>query len=177
MASPAFSFCAAVENSVQMLFIEIETDPYTATRLTGNDLEIRKLTYGTRKELFQIRLRDIPDLLAVIINADGGISLAVVNLFYLFRTKYLTFAHVAFIIKCERANKLRRTYFFTQKRRRGYEIRVLKARGAADYRGNVRKGRKAGRDCRACRQVPSDHIPRARARQDRGNGLPLSSRV
>ena len=25
MASPAFSFCAAVENSVQMLFIEIET--------------------------------------------------------------------------------------------------------------------------------------------------------
>jgi hypothetical protein len=24
MASPAFSFCAAVENSVQMLFIEIE---------------------------------------------------------------------------------------------------------------------------------------------------------
>ena len=84
---------------------------------------------------------------------------------------------VAFIIKCERANKLRRTYFFTQKRRRGYEIRVLKARGAADYRGNVRKGRKAGRDCRACRQVPSDHIPRARARQDRGNGLPLSSRV
>lgn len=85
--------------------------------------------------------------------------------------------NVAFIIKCERANKLRRTYFFTQKRRRGYEIRVLKARGAADYRGNVRKGRKAGRDCRACRQVPSDHIPRARARQDRGNGLPLSSRV
>lgn len=67
--------------------------------------------------------------------------------------------------------------FFTQKRRRGYEIRVLKARGAADYRGNVRKGRKAGRDCRARRQVPSDHIPRARARQDRGNGLPLSSRV
>ena len=84
---------------------------------------------------------------------------------------------VQFIIMCERANKLRRTYFFTQKRRRGYEIRVLKARGAADYRGNVRKGRKAGRDCRACRQVPSDHIPRARARQDRGNGLPLSSRV
>lgn len=78
MASPAFSFCAAVENSVQMLFIEIETDPYTATRLAGNDLEIRKLTYGTRKELFQIRLRDIPDLLAVIINADGGISLVVV---------------------------------------------------------------------------------------------------
>lgn len=78
MASPAFSFCAAVENSVQMLFIEIETDPYTATRLTGNDLEICKLTYGTRKELFQIRLRDIPDLLAVIINADGGISLVVV---------------------------------------------------------------------------------------------------
>lgn len=38
MASPAFSFCAAVENSVQMLFIEIETDPYTATRLAGNDL-------------------------------------------------------------------------------------------------------------------------------------------
>lgn len=70
MASPAFSFCAAVENSVQMLFIEIETDPYTATRLAGNDLEICKLTYGTRKELFQIRLRDIPDLLAVIINAD-----------------------------------------------------------------------------------------------------------
>ena len=55
--------------------------------------------------------------------------------------------------------------------------RVLKARGAANYRGNVRKGRKAGRDCRARRQVPSDHIPRARARQDRGNGLPLSSRV
>lgn len=27
---------------------------------------------------------------------------------------------MAFIIKCERANKLRRTYFFTQKRRRGY---------------------------------------------------------
>lgn len=52
MASPAFSFCAAVENSVQMLFIEIETDPYTATRLAGNDLEICKLTYGTRKELF-----------------------------------------------------------------------------------------------------------------------------
>ena len=78
MASPAFSFCAAVENSVQMLFIEIETDPYTATRLAGNDLEICKLTYGTRKELFQIRLRDIPDLLAVIINADGGISLVVV---------------------------------------------------------------------------------------------------
>lgn len=78
MASPAFSFCAAVENSVQMLFIEIETDPYTATRLAGNDLEICKLTYGTRKELFQIRLRDIPDLLAVIINADGGISLIVV---------------------------------------------------------------------------------------------------
>ena len=72
MASPAFSFCAAVENSVQMLFIEIETDPYTATRLAGNDLEICKLTYGTRKELFQIRLRDI------IINADGGISLVVV---------------------------------------------------------------------------------------------------
>lgn len=70
MASPAFSFCAAVENSVQMLFIEIETDPYTATRLAGNDLEICKLTYGTRKELFQIRLRDIPDLLAVIINAE-----------------------------------------------------------------------------------------------------------
>ena len=85
--------------------------------------------------------------------------------------------NVQFIIMCERANKLRRTYFFTQKRRRGYEIRVLKARGAADYRGNVRKGRKAGRDCRARRQVPSDHIPRARARQDRGNGLPLSSRV
>jgi len=61
-----------------MLFIEIETDPYTATRLAGNDLEICKLTYGTRKELFQIRLRDIPDLLAVIINADGGISLVVV---------------------------------------------------------------------------------------------------
>ena len=78
MASPAFPFCAAVENSVQMLFIEIETDPYTATRLAGNDLEICKLTYGTRKELFQIRLRDIPDLLAVIINADGGISLVVV---------------------------------------------------------------------------------------------------
>ena len=78
MASPAFSFCAAVENSVQMLFIEIETDPYTATRLAGNDLEICKLTYGTRKELFQIRLRDIPDLLAAIINADGGISLVVV---------------------------------------------------------------------------------------------------
>lgn len=78
MASPAFSFYAAVENSVQMLFIEIETDPYTATRLAGNDLEICKLTYGTRKELFQIRLRDIPDLLAVIINADGGISLVVV---------------------------------------------------------------------------------------------------
>lgn len=78
MASPAFSFCAAVENSVQMLFIEIETDPYTATRLAGNDLEICKLTYGTRKELFQIRLRDIPDLLAVIINADGSISLVVV---------------------------------------------------------------------------------------------------
>ena len=78
MASPAFSFCAAVENSVQMLFIEIETDPYTATRLAGNDLEICKLTYGTRKELFQNRLRDIPDLLAVIINADGGISLVVV---------------------------------------------------------------------------------------------------
>ena len=78
MASPAFSFCAAVENSVQMLFIEIETDPYTATRLAGNDLEICKLTYGTRKELFQIRLRDIPDLLAVIINADGGFSLVVV---------------------------------------------------------------------------------------------------
>lgn len=78
MASPAFSFCAAVENSVQMLFIEIETDPYTATRLAGNDLEICKLTYGTRKELFQIRLRDIPDLLAVIINADGAISLVVV---------------------------------------------------------------------------------------------------
>lgn len=78
MTSPAFSFCAAVENSVQMLFIEIETDPYTATRLAGNDLEICKLTYGTRKELFQIRLRDIPDLLAVIINADGGISLVVV---------------------------------------------------------------------------------------------------
>ena len=78
MASPAFSFCAAVENSVQMLFIEIETDPYTATRLAGNDLEICKLTYGTRKELFQIRLRDIPDLLAVIINDDGGISLVVV---------------------------------------------------------------------------------------------------
>lgn len=78
MASPDFSFCAAVENSVQMLFIEIETDPYTATRLAGNDLEICKLTYGTRKELFQIRLRDIPDLLAVIINADGGISLVVV---------------------------------------------------------------------------------------------------
>lgn len=78
MASPAFSFCAAVENSVQMLFIEIETNPYTATRLAGNDLEICKLTYGTRKELFQIRLRDIPDLLAVIINADGGISLVVV---------------------------------------------------------------------------------------------------
>lgn len=78
MASPAFSFCAAVENSVQMLFIEIETDPYTATRLAGNDLKICKLTYGTRKELFQIRLRDIPDLLAVIINADGGISLVVV---------------------------------------------------------------------------------------------------
>lgn len=78
MASPAFSFCAAVENSVQMLFIEIETDPYTATRLAGNDLEICKLTYGARKELFQIRLRDIPDLLAVIINADGGISLVVV---------------------------------------------------------------------------------------------------
>ena len=78
MASPAFSFCATVENSVQMLFIEIETDPYTATRLAGNDLEICKLTYGTRKELFQIRLRDIPDLLAVIINADGGISLVVV---------------------------------------------------------------------------------------------------
>ena len=89
----------------------------------------------------------------------------------------LAAAEVQFIIMCERANKLRRTYFFTQKRRRGYEIRVLKARGAADYRGNVRKGRKAGRDCRACRQVPSDHIPRARARQDRGNGLPLSSRV
>ena len=78
MASPAFSFCSAVENYVQMLFIEIETDPYTATRLAGNDLEICKLTYGTRKELFQIRLRDIPDLLAVIINADGGISLVVV---------------------------------------------------------------------------------------------------
>ena len=78
MASPAFSFCAAVENSVQMLFIEIETDPYTATRLAGNDLEICKLTYGTRKELFQIRLRDIPDLHAVIINADAGISLVVV---------------------------------------------------------------------------------------------------
>lgn len=78
MASPAFSFCAAVENSVQMLFIKIETDPYTATRLAGNDLEICKLTYSTRKELFQIRLRDIPDLLAVIINADGGISLVVV---------------------------------------------------------------------------------------------------
>lgn len=27
---------------------------------------------------------------------------------------------VQFIIMCERANKLRRTYFFTQKRRRGY---------------------------------------------------------
>ena len=48
MASPAFSFCAAVENSVQMLFIEIETDPYTATRLAGNDLEICKLTYGNK---------------------------------------------------------------------------------------------------------------------------------
>ena len=63
---------------MQMLFIEIETDPYTATRLAGNDLEICKLTYGTRKEFFQIRLRDITDLLAVIINADGGISLVVV---------------------------------------------------------------------------------------------------
>lgn len=78
MASPAFSFCATVENSVQMLFIEIETDPYTATRLAGNDLEICKLAYGTGKELFQICLRDIPDLLAVIINADGGFSLVVV---------------------------------------------------------------------------------------------------
>lgn len=78
MASPAFPFCAAVENSVQMLFIEIETDPYTAPRLAGNDLKICKLTYGTRKELFQIRLRDIPDLLAVIINADGGFPLVVV---------------------------------------------------------------------------------------------------
>lgn len=45
MASPAFSFCAAVENSVQMLFIEIETDPYTATRLAGNDLEF--LAFGS----------------------------------------------------------------------------------------------------------------------------------
>lgn len=61
-----------------MLFIEIETDPYTATRLAGNDLEIRKLAYGTGKELFQIRLRDIPDLLAVIIDTDGGFSLVVV---------------------------------------------------------------------------------------------------
>lgn len=78
MASPAFSFCAAVENSVQMLFIEIETDPYTAPRLAGNDLKICKLTYGTGKKLFQIRLRDIPDLLAVIINADGGFPLVVV---------------------------------------------------------------------------------------------------
>ena len=77
MASPAFSFCAAVENSVQMLFIEIETDPYTATRLTGNDLEIRKLTYGTRKELFQIRLRDIPDLLAVLLDfAENILTIA-----------------------------------------------------------------------------------------------------
>lgn len=90
---------------------------------------------------------------------------------------YFSAWNVQFIIMCERADKLRRTYFFTQKRRRGYEIRVLEARGAADYRGNVRKRRKAGRDCRARRQVPSDHIPRARARQDRGNGLPLSSRV
>lgn len=90
---------------------------------------------------------------------------------------YFSAWNVQFIIMCERADKLRRTYFFTQKRRRGYEIRVLKARGTADYRGNVRKGRKAGRDCRACWKVPSDHIPRARARQDRGNGLPLSSRV
>ena len=84
---------------------------------------------------------------------------------------------VAFIIKCERATKLRRTYFFMQKRRRDNEIRVFEARGAADYRGYVRRGRKAGRNRKARRQVPSDHLPRARAGQDRRNGLSLSARV
>ena len=78
MASPAFLFVRRWKTPCKMLFIEIETDPYTATRLAGNDLEIRKLAYGTGKELFQIRLRDIPDLLAVIIDADGGFSLVVV---------------------------------------------------------------------------------------------------
>lgn len=78
MASPAFLFARRWKTPCKMLFIEIETDPYTATRLAGNDLEICKLAYGTGKELFQICLRDIPDLLAVIINTDGGISLVVV---------------------------------------------------------------------------------------------------
>ena len=99
------------------------------------------------------------------------------NLFYLFRTKYLTFAVVAFIIKCERANKLRRTYFFMQERRRDNEIRVFEARGAADYRGHVRRGRKAGRNRTASRQVPSYNLPLARAGQDTENGLSLSARV
>lgn len=78
MASPAFLFVRRWKTPCKMLFIEIETDPYAATRLAGNDLEIRKLAYGTGKELFQIRLRDIPDLLAVIIDTDGGFSLVVV---------------------------------------------------------------------------------------------------
>lgn len=39
------------------------------------------------------------------------------------------------------------------------------------------KGAKPGEIAERVGQVPSDHIPRARARQDRGNGLPLSSRV
>lgn len=84
---------------------------------------------------------------------------------------------VPFIIKCERATKLRRTYFFMQKRRRDNEIRVFEARGAADYRGYVRRGRKAGRNRKARRQVSSDYLPRARAGQDRRNGLSLSARV
>ena len=62
----------------KVLFIEIKADPYTAPRLAGDDLEICELADGTREELFQICLRDIADLLAVIINSDGGFPLVVV---------------------------------------------------------------------------------------------------
>lgn len=164
-SAPLFSdYDAQVINSDIALIRKypVEGHPLGTDEL-GRDLLLRIL-WGGRTSITIA-------LAATVVSSVLGIILGAIPAYYGGATD------VAFIIKCERANKLRRTYFFTQKRRRGYEIRVLKARGAADYRGNVRKGRKAGRDCRACRQVPSDHIPRARARQDRGNGLPLSSRV
>lgn len=74
MASPVFLLPCALFD----LSIEVKADPYTAPGLAGDDLIIRNLAYGAREKLFQISLRDIPDLLTVIINADGGLSLIVV---------------------------------------------------------------------------------------------------